>query len=227
MGTRMRIANMPTQPQQNENHRLVRNVFKRAELLQSSVLAVEHSTYFRGGASPVHAEADSEEVIYFRRGRGKVLLGNDYVEVSPGKAVAIPSGIKHHVVNSGEDVLEHILISADLANKPPKAAPLADTGDFLIGPDRRDMGRLNCRSFTVKQGSRSPTVRYDDRETVYAISCGYAVVHCGLPDGPHEWEYSLDAANCLWLPPGRPHSFRNVGDCPLHVVGFTIVTGSA
>jgi mannose-6-phosphate isomerase-like protein (cupin superfamily) len=227
MGTRMRIANMPTQPQQNENHRLVRNVFKRAELLQSSVLAVEHSTYFRGGASPVHAEADSEEVIYFRRGRGKVLLGNEYVEVSPGKAVAIPSGIKHHVVNSGEDVLEHILISADLANKPPKAAPLADTGDFLIGPDRRDMGRLNCRSFTVKQGSRSPTVRYDDRETVYAISCGYAVVHCGLPEGPYEWEYSLDAANCLWLPPGRPHSFRNVGDCPLHVVGFTIVTGSA
>jgi mannose-6-phosphate isomerase-like protein (cupin superfamily) len=92
MGTRMRIANMPTQPQQNENHRLVRHVFKRAELLQSSVLAVEHSTYFRGGASPVHAEADSEEVIYFRRGRGKVLLGNEYVEVSPGKAVAIPSG---------------------------------------------------------------------------------------------------------------------------------------
>jgi mannose-6-phosphate isomerase-like protein (cupin superfamily) len=130
-------------------------------------------------------------------------------------------------VNSGEDVLEHILISADLANRPPKATPLADTGDFLIGPDRRDMGRLNCRSFTVRQGSRSPTVRYDDRETVYAISCGYAVVHCGLPDGPYEWEYSLDAANCLWLPPGRPHSFRNVGDCPLHVVGFTIVTGSA
>ena len=52
MGTRMRIANMPTQPQQNENHRLVRNVFKRAELLQSSVLAVEHSTYFPNGARP-------------------------------------------------------------------------------------------------------------------------------------------------------------------------------
>ena len=75
MGTRMRIANMPTQPQQNENHRLVRNVFKRAELLQSSVPAVEHSTYFANGCSPVHAEDDSEEVIYFRRGNGKVLLG--------------------------------------------------------------------------------------------------------------------------------------------------------
>lgn len=227
MGTRMRIANMPTQPQQNENHRLVRHVFKRAELLQSSVLAVEHSTYFANGCSPIHAEDDSEEVIYFRRGHGKVLLGNQYVEVTPGSAVAIPSGIRHQVVNSGQDVLEHILISADLANKPPKASPLPDTGDYLIGPDRKDMGRLNCRTFQVQQGERSATVRYDDRETVYAISSGYAVVHCGLPDGPYEWEYSLDAAHCIWLPPGRPHSFRNVGDCPLHVTGFTVVTGTA
>lgn len=226
MGTRMRIANMPTQPQQNENRRLVRNVFKRADLLQSSVLAVEHSTYFANGCSPIHAEEDSEEVIYFRRGRGKVLLGNQYVEVSPGSAVAIPSGIRHQVVNSGEDVLEHILISADLANKPPAARSLPDTGDYLIGPERKDMARLNCRSFTVAQGARTESLRYDDRETVYAISCGYAVVHCGLPEGAYEWEYSLDSANCIWLPPGRPHSFRNVGDCPLHVTGFTVVTGA-
>ena len=81
-------------------------------------------------------------------------------------------------------MLEHILISADLANKPPQAAPLPDSGDFLVGPDRKDMGRLKCRSFEVKRGERSETVRYDDRETVYAISGGYAVVHCGLPDGP-------------------------------------------
>ncbi|HEX2886716.1 cupin domain-containing protein [Vineibacter terrae] len=227
MGTRMRIANMPTQPQQNENHRLVRTVFKRAELLQSSVLAVEHSTYFANGFSPVHAEDDSEEVIYFRRGRGKVLLGNQYVDVVPGSAVAIPSGIRHQVVNSGEDVLEHILISADLANKPPAAQPVADTGDYIVGPDRKDMGRLTCRRFSVAQGERSGTVKFTDRETVYAISSGYAVVHVGLPDGPYEWEYSLDAAHCVWLPPGRPHSFRNVGDCPVHVTGFMCVTGAA
>ena len=40
MGTRMRLATIPTQPMTNENHRLCRTVFKRAELLQSSVLAV-------------------------------------------------------------------------------------------------------------------------------------------------------------------------------------------
>src|SRR5690242_11768437 len=109
MGTRMRMATLPTQPVVNENHRLVRTVFKRADLLSSMVLAVEQSTYFAGGRSPVHAENDSEEVIYFRRGRGKVLRGSEYVEVGPGSAVTVPSGMPHHVVNSGEDVLEHVL----------------------------------------------------------------------------------------------------------------------
>src|ERR1035438_4444357 len=104
MGTRMRLAVLPLQQMHNENHRLVRTVFKRAELLNSSILAVEHSTYFASGRSPVHAEDDSEEIIYFRRGNGQVLLGDRYVDVGPGSAVAIPSGIKHHVVNTGQDV---------------------------------------------------------------------------------------------------------------------------
>ena len=54
MGTRMRLATLPTQPMTNENHRLVRTVFRRADLLASSVLAVEQSTYFAGGKSPVN-----------------------------------------------------------------------------------------------------------------------------------------------------------------------------
>ncbi|MGE0724637.1 MAG: cupin domain-containing protein [Alphaproteobacteria bacterium] len=227
MGTRMRLATIPTQPMTNENHRLCRTVFKRAELLQSSVLAVEHSTYFAGGHSPVHAEDDSEEVIYFRRGKGKVLLGNQFVDVGPGSAVAIPSGIRHQVVNSGEDVLEHILVSADLANKPPKATPLNGSGDYLVGDDRKDMGRLACRRFSVAEGARSPTVRYDDRESIYIISGGYAVAHVGLPEGEYEWTYSLDASHCIWLPPGRPHSFRNTGDSPLSITSFLCVTGAA
>ena len=111
MGTRMRLATLPTQPTRTKTIGSVRTVFRRADLLASSVLAVEQSTYFAGGKSPVHAEGDSEEVIYFRRGRGKVLRGAEYVDVGPGSAVTIPGGMQHHVVNTGEDVLEHILIS--------------------------------------------------------------------------------------------------------------------
>jgi mannose-6-phosphate isomerase-like protein (cupin superfamily) len=216
----MRLATLPTQPTMNENHRLVRTVFKRAELLASSVLAVEQSTYFPAGKSPVHAEDDSEEVIYFRRGHGKVLRGAEYVEVGPGSAVTIPGGIRHHVVNTGEDVLEHILISADLSKPTPKAQPLPATDDYLVRHGAQDLQRLACRKFTVAPGERSASWTYGDRESVYAISGGFAVVHVGLPGGEYEWQYAMDASNCFWLPPGRPHFFRNAGDSPLTVVGL-------
>jgi len=204
----------------NENHRLVRTVFRRAELLASSVLAVEQSTYFAGGKSPVHAEGDSEEVIYFRRGRGKVLRGDVYVEVGPGSAVTIPGGIQHHVVNTGEDVLEHILISADLSRQTPRAKSLPDTGDYLVRHGTGDLKRLACRKFTVAVGEQSASWVYEDREVVYAISGGFATVHVGLPGGEYEWQYAMDGSNCFWLPLGRPHFFRNVGDSPLTVVAL-------
>lgn len=220
MGTRMRLATLPTQPTMNENHRLVRTVFRRAELLASSVLAVEQSTYFAGGKSPVHAEGDSEEVIYFRRGRGKVLRGAEYVEVGPGSAVTIPGGLAHHVVNTGEDVLEHILISADLSRPAAPAQALPDTGDYLVPHGADGLQRLACRKFTVAAGEQSPSWTHDDREVVYAISGGFAIVHVGLPGGEYEWQYAMDGSNCFWLPPGRPHFFRNVGDSPLTLVAL-------
>lgn len=227
MGTRMRLATLPTQPMTNENHRLVRTVFRRAELLASSVLAVEQSTYFAGGKSPVHAEDDSEEVIYFRRGHGKVLHGSNYVEVGPGSAVTIPGGIPHHVVNTGEDVLEHILISVDLSHPAPAAAALPDTGDYLVPHGKDGLQRLACRKFTVAPGQQSGSQTFSDREVVYAISGGFAVVHVALPGGEYEWQYAVDASNCFWLPPGRPHFFRNVGDSPLSVTSFLCLSDAA
>jgi mannose-6-phosphate isomerase-like protein (cupin superfamily) len=227
MGTRMRLAVVPNLPMQNENHRLVRTVFKRAELLNSSILAIEHSTYFSGGRSPVHAEADSEEIIYFRRGRGQVLQGERYVDVGPGSAVTIPSAIRHHVVNTGEDVLDHILISGDLAKRAPSAAALPDTGDYLVAAGQDGLQRLACRRFEVAPGQASARVTYADREVVYAISGGFAVVHVGLPEGDFEWQYAMDASHCFWLPPKRPHYFRNAGDCPLNVTGFLCLSGEA
>jgi mannose-6-phosphate isomerase-like protein (cupin superfamily) len=225
MGTRMRVATLPTQPQQNENHRLVRMVFKKAELLASSINAVEQSTYFAGGRSPVHAESDSEEIIYFRRGKGQVLRGNEYVDVGPGSAVTIPLGMRHHVVNTGEDTLEHILISADLNKPKPKSEDIVVGDDFVVPPDSPGMDRLACRKMVIEPGQNSERVVYADRESVYAISSGFAIAHVGLPEGDYEWQYAIDGSNCVWLPPGRPHFFRNVGDCPLHLTGFLCLTG--
>jgi mannose-6-phosphate isomerase-like protein (cupin superfamily) len=200
-------------------------IFKRADLLSSSILAVEQSTYFATGQSPVHAEDDSEEIIYFRKGTGRVLLGTDYVDVSPGSAVPITKGIEHHVVNSGEDVLEHILISADISKAAPEISALLATGDYLLRRESSGLERLSCRKVVVDEGQTTSPISFPGRESVYAISSGFAVGHVGLPGGDYEWQYAFDSSHCFWLPPGLPHYFRNVGDCPLHMTNFLCVTG--
>lgn len=225
LGTRMRLATLPTQPTQNESSRLVRTVFKRAELLDSSVLAVEHSTYFPSGRSPIHAESDSEEIIYFRRGRGRVLQGDKFVEVGPGSAVAIPGGIEHYVENTGTDTLEHILISVTLDGTVPAASAISNDG--AIVPHGGDgLQRLACHQYRVAPGESTPYFDYSDRETVYAISSGFLVAHVKLPETEYEWQYSVDSSNCLWLPPERPHRFRNVGDCDAVITVFLCLNGN-
>jgi mannose-6-phosphate isomerase-like protein (cupin superfamily) len=219
MGTRMRLATLPTMQQQNENHRLVRMIFRRIELPGSPILAVEQSTYFATGRSPVHAESHTEEIMYFRRGRGKVLRGDKYVEVGPGSACTIPKSMTHHVVNSGEDVLEHILISVEIGNATPQGKNLP-SDDCVQLDGLGDLTRLALRKIVVPEGQSSPKVTFAEHETVYAFSGGHVVAHVTVAGTEYEWQYALDSSNCIWLPPGLPHYFRNIGDAPVHAMSF-------
>jgi len=216
----MRLASMSASPERNENHRICSVIFSQKDLVDSNILGVERSTYFPSGKSPVHAEDHSEEIIYFRRGRGKVLLGKEYVNVGPGSAVAIPSGITHHVVNSGEDVLDHILISVEIGKCPLQNDYVAQSGDCLPQDQTRLLSRLSCRKIIVPENEQSPSRTQTDVENVYTLSAGFAVAHIKLTGTDYEWQYALDASSCIWIPAGVPHYFRNIGDSPLHIVNF-------
>ncbi|MGV6872089.1 cupin domain-containing protein [Pseudochelatococcus sp. B33] len=216
----MKLASLSTPPQRNENHRLVRVVFSNSDLVDSNIMGVEQSIYFASGSSPVHAESPTEEIIYFRRGRGKVLLGDTYVDVGPGSAVAIPTGIEHHVVNSGKDVLEHILIGAAIGDRPPERGYKAQPGDCLPEDQSRLLSRLECRRMTIAEDESSAPSDFAAHESVYTISAGFAIAHVKLAGTEYEWQYALDASNCIWIPPGVPHYFRNIGDTQLQLVQF-------
>jgi mannose-6-phosphate isomerase-like protein (cupin superfamily) len=220
MGTLMRLGSLVTAVERNENHRLVKVVFSRADLVDSLIFGVERSLYFPSGKSPVHAEGHSEEIMYFRQGRGKVLLGDTYVDVGPGSAVAIPGGIAHHVVNTGEDILEHILISVEIGDCPRQDAYVAQPGDCLPEDQTRLLSRLTCRKAIVAEQTRTTEVTRPHHESVYALSAGFAIAHVKLAGTDYEWQYALDASHCIWIPPGIPHSFRNIGDSPLHLIEF-------
>jgi mannose-6-phosphate isomerase-like protein (cupin superfamily) len=223
MGTLMRLGSLATAPERNENHRLVKVVFSRSDLVDSRLFGVERSLYFPSGKSPIHAEDHSEEIIYFRQGKGKVLLGKEYVDVGPGSAVAIPGGIAHHVVNTGEDILEHILISAEIGDCPRQETYRAQPGDCMSQNQTRTLSRLTCRKTIVAEQTRTAEVIRANHESVYTLSAGFAIAHVKLAGTDYEWQYALDASQCIWIPPSIPHSFRNIGDSPLHLVEFQCV----
>ena len=226
MGTLIRLTSMADKELRNENHRLVQVIFTRYDLPGTNFLGVEKSTYFASGKSPVHAELPMEEIIYFRRGRGKVLRGDTYQEVGPSSAVAIPTGIEHHVVNTGEDVLDHILVSAEIGGCPPQVDYLAAPGDCLPQQQVRELSRLSCRRTVIPENGRSAEITQHDRENIYTLSAGFAVIHVKLAGTNYEWQYALDASHCCWIPAGVPHFFRNTGDCPLHIVNFQARVGA-
>lgn len=220
MGTLMKLASLSAPAQRNENHRLVRVIFSNSDLVQSKIMGVEQSIYFASGRSPVHAESPTEEIMYFRRGRGKVLLGNSYVDVGPGSAVAIPTAIEHHVVNSGEDVLEHILISAEIGDRPAETEYRKQEGDCLPEDQSRLLSRLECRRISVPEDASNAKAAFPGHESVYTLSSGFAIAHVSLAGTDYEWQYALDTSSCIWIPPDVPHYFRNIGDTPLSLVQF-------
>lgn len=220
MGTRIRLATLPEIPFQNENHRLVRIVFRRLNLPGSLVLAFENSVYFTQGSSPLHSDDDSEEIIYVRRGTGYVQIDDRQVPVRPGAAVAVPRSVKHRVVNTGKDVLEHLLICADITKPAPPAPHAATAEDLVSAGSGSRLERLSCRRLSFKEGESSEILVYRDREVIYGLSGGFAVIMVSTADGAYEWEYAVDASNSFWLPAGTRHAFRNVGDSELTAVGF-------
>jgi mannose-6-phosphate isomerase-like protein (cupin superfamily) len=134
--------------------------------------------------------------------------------------VTIPSGIEHHVVNSGTDVLDHILVSADCASSKCRIDHQPGPDDCVPPDQARQLTRLSCRRIVIGRNDSTPIAAFETAECIYAISSGHAIAHVRLSGTEYEWQYSLDSANCIWIPAGVPHFFRNIGDCPLQIVGF-------
>ena len=89
---------------------------------------------------------------------------------------------------------------------------------YFARPDSRMNGQLLQRILGGRvEATHPPEHRVDDR--------GRDAV--ALPGGEYEWQYAVDASNCFWLPPGRPHFFRNVGDSPLSVTSFLCLSDAA
>ena len=61
-----------------------------------------------------HSHANMEQVYFFTEGSGKMIVGDETVDVSEGDAVYGPANVQHGLINDSDGWLEHLIISADV-----------------------------------------------------------------------------------------------------------------
>ena len=62
-----------------------------------------------------HEHEATEQVYYFLSGTGRMKIDGEIYEVREGDAVHIPPRVKHQLSNPGDDWVEHLIISAQVA----------------------------------------------------------------------------------------------------------------
>ena len=65
-----------------------------------------------GRQGDYHSHEDAEQVYYFIKGRGKMRIDGELIEVQEGDAVHLPPESKHQLINDTRDWIEHILVTA-------------------------------------------------------------------------------------------------------------------
>jgi mannose-6-phosphate isomerase-like protein (cupin superfamily) len=58
-----------------------------------------------GGTTQEHYHPHAEEIYYITHGQGKIRIEDEWRDVKPGDAVAIPPGQKHKLWNTGSETL--------------------------------------------------------------------------------------------------------------------------
>ena len=67
-----------------------------------------------GKKGDYHSHDNIEQVFYFTKGRGQMKLNDQIYDVRDGDAVHVPPGCKHQTINSSEDWLELLIITASV-----------------------------------------------------------------------------------------------------------------
>ena len=112
MGANVWITRLSAAVAEDEVSRQSRNFFKRGHVNAKHMNSCDHGTYFTNGEVGVHVHDATEEVFYFIRGTGVVVLGEKEIPVKAGSVVAVPLGVCHGVRNTGRDILQHVVCSA-------------------------------------------------------------------------------------------------------------------
>jgi mannose-6-phosphate isomerase-like protein (cupin superfamily) len=114
MGANVWITRLAASLPEDEVSRQSRNFFKGSHVGAMCMNSCDHGTYLTNGEVRIHVHDAAEEVFYFIRGAGVVVLGDKEIPVRAGSTIAVPAGVPHGVRNTGKDILQHIVCSAGI-----------------------------------------------------------------------------------------------------------------
>lgn len=81
----------------------------------SRISAVELAWFFEGGRTVQHTSQSTEEIFYFVRGTGTVVLDGVQYDAAPGSAFLVPRNVTHEIRNTGEGAMAHFTVNTYLS----------------------------------------------------------------------------------------------------------------
>ena len=76
----------------------------------SSNIGIGLVTIPPGGTGNSHSHDVEQETWYVVSGKGKLIIGEETVQVTPDMVVVAPSGVVHQILNDGEEELKALFI---------------------------------------------------------------------------------------------------------------------
>lgn len=173
-----------------------------------------------------------EDVLYILRGTCAVLAGDERHAAGPDSGVCVAPGERYELANEGDEEVE--LVAVRVPDPPAgggrprcRVVRLADQSAGAATADREF--RLLCHPGSGCHGATQfvgsiPPGRAPDHfhlydEVIYVLR-GEGVMHLPWGDTP------AGPGTCLHLAPRTVHSFENVGDSALEVLGVFRPAGS-
>ena len=112
MGANIKMVKLHNAKGEAETSRVPQNFVKGHEVEADSFNSCDYGTYFTGGGVASHKHNEFEEIFYFTRGEGVVVLNDKEIFVKAGSIVVVPPNTHHSIKNNGKDLLQHVVCSA-------------------------------------------------------------------------------------------------------------------
>jgi mannose-6-phosphate isomerase-like protein (cupin superfamily) len=81
----------------------------------SQISAVELAWFFENGRTVRHTSSSTEEIFYFVRGNGTVVLDGVEHAAGPGSAFLVPRNVTHEIRNTGAGAMAHFTVNTYLS----------------------------------------------------------------------------------------------------------------